>query len=126
VIPYYITREFITDHPEWTFVHSTDFWDNQKVGPALVCQGLSNCYGVPVRWRLCKSSGYFSDNAEEQIKQKIDEMIGRIPLSRPVILFPKIGSGHSMMYKFAPRCFAYLQQRLKAIATPIARDYTNV
>lgn len=124
-IPYYITREYIQAHPDWNFIHSTNFWNNQTVGPAAICAGLDNCYGVPVRWRLCKSSGYFQDAQREEIIKQIDKMIDVIPLDKPLIPFPKLGNGDSRMYVFAPIAYAHLKKRLDAITMKVARDYTT-
>lgn len=115
LIPYRLTREYIKQHPELIFIHSCCWWPNSEVGPALVCKGLSNCYGVPVRWKLCKSSGYFSDQQQSEIYRIIDESLAKIPCTNPVILFPKIGNGDSRMHKFAPKCWQYMMDKLNAI-----------
>lgn len=122
-IPFRIKREFIQLHPEYNFVFPHNFWENTWVGPSAECKDLSNCFGVPVRWKLCKSSGYFSDTQETAIMKKIDEMIARIPSDKPVILFPKIGNGDSRMHIFAPKCYKYLHDKLAAIAHPVKYDY---
>ena len=123
VIPIYIKREFIQNNPQFTFVHSADYWNKLRVGPAGVCAGLPNCFGVAVRWRLCKSSGYFSDSNRDIIMARIDKDIAKIPRDKPIILFPKIGSGHSLMYKFAPICFKHLSDELNKIKAEYKYDY---
>jgi hypothetical protein len=76
---------------------------------------------VPVRWKLCKSSGYFSDNVTEEIKKMLDEAIAEIPTTKgPIILFPKIGNGASQMHKFAPKSYQYMMDKLNAIKS---KDY---
>lgn len=95
------------------------------VGPAGICQGLHNCFGVPVRWSLCKSSGYFQDSQREEIIKQIDKAIAAIPRDKPVIAFPKIGNGNSRMYTFAPIAYAHLKKQIEAIETKVARDYTQ-
>jgi len=100
-IPARITREFIEAHPQYNFVYPTNLWHTQRVGPAKICAGLANCFGVPVRWSLCKSSGYFQDSQFEQLKDAIDLDIAAIPKDKPLVLFPKIGSGHSRMHVLA-------------------------
>lgn len=125
LIPHRISREYIIQHPDFIFVHSRCFWRNQKAGPSAICDGLSNCFGVSVRWKLCKSSGYFSDSQEPQIKSIIDADIEAIPRSTTVILFPKIGNGASQMNRFAPKCWAYMMQQLNNIkSSNYAYDYT--
>lgn len=125
-IPARLTREFIEKHPEWTFVHSTNAWFSQRVGPASICRGLSNCYGIPVRWSLCKTSGYFQDSQRELIIPLIDETIAKIPADKPIILFPKIGNGHSRLATLAPKVYAHLSAALAKIATPVKYDYTGL
>jgi hypothetical protein len=124
VVPYRISREYIISHPELVFVHSRCFWPNIWVGPSLICKGLDNCYGVPVRWKLCKSSGYFQDSQQESIEAALKEAIAQIPTTCPVILFPKIGNGDSRMNIFAPRCWAYMMQQLNAIKGEYRYDYS--
>lgn len=117
-IPAKLTRKFIQEHPFLTFVHSHNAWENVWTGPASICKGLSNCYGVPVRWRLCKSSGYFQDAQISLIKDFIDKAIAKIPRGDPIILFPKIGNGDSRMHILAPLSYKYLHAELDKIKTP--------
>lgn len=118
VIPYRLSREYIISHPELVFVHSRCFWPTIFVGPSEVCRGLNNCYGVPVRWKLCKSSGLFQDSQLGAITTAIEEAVAAIPTDRPVILFPKIGNGDSRMSTLAPKAWAYLMSKLNAIKYP--------
>lgn len=123
VIPYRIHRDYIIRHPEYNFVHSKCFWPNIFVGPSEVCKGLNNCFGVCVRWKLCKSSGYFSDNQRESIEAALEKDFAAIPSDRPIILFPKIGNGDSRMHKLAPLCWAYMMNHLNAIKAEYRYDY---
>lgn len=123
-IPARLTREFIIQHPEWTFVHSKCYWPGQCVGPCEICQGLDNCFGVVVRWKLCKSSGYFSDNQRDIIMAEIDRNIAEIPRDKPIVLFPKIGCGQSRMIVFAPKCYVYLHKKLDEIKAEFKYDYS--
>lgn len=123
LIPYRIHREYIEAHPELTFVHSCCVFRALCVGPAAVCKGLPNCYGIPVRWKLCKSSGYFSDNQERDIKNAIDQAVSAVPRDKPIILFPKIGNGDSRMHKLAPLCWAYMMNHLNSIKAEYRYDY---
>jgi len=122
-IPARLTREFIIQHPEYSFVHSRCYWPGQCVGPCELCAGLENTYGVPVRWKLCKSSGYFSDNQRDIIMPAIDEAIAAIPRTRPIVLFPKIGCGQSRMIVFAPKCYVYLHKKLDEIKADFKYQY---
>lgn len=121
-----ISREFIIEHPNCLFIHSKPYWPVAPLGPAQVCAGLSNCFGIPVRWRYCKSSGYFGDYAVTDIKRFVDEAIAAIPKDgRPIILFPKIGNGDARMHVFAPKAWAYMMEKLNAIKSKDYRyDYT--
>ena len=124
LIPYRLTREYIITHPEWTFIHSRCYWPNIYIGPSLVCRDLHNCYGIPVRWKLCKSSGYFQDSQLGAITKAIDDAIEAIPAGARIALFPKIGNGDSRMHILAPKAWAYMMERLNAIKSPnYAYDY---
>lgn len=124
-IPARLTREYIAEHPEWTFVHSRCYWPDIYAGPSELCKGLSNCYGVPVRWKLCRSSGYFSDNQRDTIIPAIDEAIALIPRDRPILLFPKIGCGESRMIVLAQKCYIHLHAELSKIKAEFKYDYSR-
>lgn len=123
-VPYKLTREYILSHPEINFVHSRCYWPAFCAGPCELCKGLNNCYGIPVRWKYCKSSGYFSDSQRESIIPAIDKAIEAIPCGdKPIVLFPKIGNGNSRMHIIAPICWQYMMDKLNAIKS---QDYTYV
>lgn len=124
IIPAQLTREYIIRHPDIIFVHSKPHFPVVPCGPAAVCKGLSNCYGVPVRWRYCKSSGYFSDNFWLELKRFIDAAIAEIPRDgRPIVLFRKIGNGDSQMHRFAPKSWTYMMEQLNAIKSEVIYEY---
>lgn len=74
------------------------------------------CFRVCVRWKQCRSSGYFNDNALDEIKEEIDACIKRIPRDgKPIIPFPKIGEGNSQMKWYAPKSYDYLMSEINKI-----------
>jgi hypothetical protein len=80
---------------------------------------------VSVRWKLCKSSGYFSDNQRDIIIPAIDRDIAAIPRDKPILLFPKIGAGDSRMLIFAPKCYMHMHEQLDAIKAGFKYDYSG-
>ena len=99
-IPNRITREFIQAHPELTFVFSCDVHKKSFFGQSYHAFGESNAYPVPVMWKACKSSGFFQNSQYSEIIKSIDEHLEKIPRDKPIIVFPKIGKGHSRMYVY--------------------------
>ena len=126
-IPWRITREFITNNRRYTFVYSTNVFGGSIFGQASQAANEPNCYGVPVRFRFCRSNlnSYFSDDGFEIItKTLIDTAIAVVPRDKPIIVFHKIGEGDSGLKWRAPKTFAYLRAKLKEIEYPhIQWDY---
>ena len=118
IIPHYVTRTFIQSHLEYNFVFSFDVAGKSFFGQANECYGEPNAYPVPVRWKGCKTSGYFSDAQYIDICEQIDIAISRIPNGPPVIVLRKIGEGASRMNEFASKSFEYLKQKLNEICYP--------
>lgn len=119
IIPSRITRAFIRTHPEYTFLYSSTVHKEVPHGQASECMGEENVQRVPVRWSLCKSSGYFNDNALRDISVELrvaislaedDYNIGKI-----IIPFPKMGQGASRMMEFAPRAFDLMNRLVDKI-----------
>lgn len=129
ILPYRIRRKFIQEHTEWTFVYGSDYMGKSFFGCAYEASGEPNAYPVPTIWKICPSSGekFLCDSEFDFFKVLIDEKIREIPLNKPIVPFPKLGMGHSQLNYIAPRLFAYLKDRLKAIAYPdIKVDYEGL
>lgn len=127
LLPVYVKRQFVIDHPKCIFVYSFDVAGKSFFGQANELHGEPNAFPVPVRWKGCKTSGFFSDASLHEICNLIDIAIQSIPKQfGPIIPLPKIGLGASRMKEFAPRCYVYLMQELNKIKYPnIRTDYVK-
>lgn len=118
-IPRRIDRVYITAHPNYLFVYSSAENVPYYMGQASEGEGNNNAYPVPVRFSLCRSSGYWSDNSFSDHKETVDYWLKDIPKDgRPIIPFPMIGNGASRLKEFAPRLHAYIHSEIKKIAYP--------
>lgn len=125
IVPAHITRSFIRSRLDLNFVYSTNVFEMSHLGQAAECRGEPNAFGVPVRFRFCKSdmSSYFSDN--DYVRSVITRFLQRIPTDKPVIVLRKIGCGASRMREYAPKTWEWMQGELNKIAYPnIKWDYT--
>lgn len=119
-IPSYITRDFIRAHKdEYIFLYSCPVNMNKVTGQMGEILG-DCCYPIPVREKMCKSSGYWSDQTYDDNIETIDTWIKDIPTNtgKPIIPFPHIGSGGSRLKEFAPLTFKYLREAIAKIAYP--------
>lgn len=127
-VPRRLTPEYITEQANnIIFVYSTALGGPYALGQARVCLGRDNCYGVPVRKTLCKSSGYWNDNITDSVLPFIDAAIDKIPRDdkRPIYVIPNIGCGASRFKEFAPSTWKYVMERLSRIASPrVMREET--
>lgn len=120
-IPKFITREFIRQHKELTFVYGDTLYHDGYGKQANIARGEPNAYPIPTKkWRCANDSTSFFSDAQFELfnKVKIDEAISRIPRDKPIIVFPKIGEGWSKMPEKCPKTYAYLMQQLKNYANP--------
>lgn len=130
IIPHRITKEFLKLHlTDMVFVYAVTVRASIAQGQGSVAHYYPNCYGVPTKFRNCKtdSVAFFHDSKFDlMIKYEIDRAINDIPRKEgiPIILFPKIGCGAADLPNRAPKCYEYLMQELKKIATPYKIDYT--
>ena len=116
LVPSFITRDFIKSHEhDYVFLYSCCLDIEKYTGQAAEVLD-SNCYGIPVRFRMCKSSGYFQDNAFDHIRNYIDKRIAQFDWAyythhkgKPIIPFPNIGEGGSRLMGCAPKLYAYIR-----------------
>ena len=121
ICPWRIPRTFIQEHREYAFLYSTNVFRQSYFGQAFSAAGEPNSFGIPVRFRFCKSnaSSYFSDDQfESSIKQIIDEAFALVPLDKPIIPLHGIGTGSSELNRRAPKTFAYIHKRISEIQYP--------
>lgn len=128
IIPARITKAFIKEHEkDFYFVYAVTVHASIAIGQGAVGHYYTNCFGVPTKFRNCKSdsAAYFQDcQFDTLIKPSIDRAIMDIPRDRPIILFPKIGLGCADLPNSSPKSFEYLMEQLQKIATPTKLDYT--
>lgn len=120
-IPWHIQRSYIVAHRELTFLFSTNVFKMSYLGQAFFAQGEPNAFGIPVRFRFCKSdnSSYFSDSIfESMTKQIIDEAFADVPRTQPIIPFHGIGNGQSELKTRAPRTYAYIHAQILLMQYP--------
>jgi len=144
IVPYRITEKFIRDHPELTFVYSSDLEGKGGLGMQWFMAGPSNSYPVPTLVKFCANSVYFQDAQEygnyhpfgyhaipesglKYNQSKIDEAISFIPKNNPIIVPPKIGLGCARMKEYCPRTYAYLRSELnKIMCKDVKIDYSYI
>lgn len=126
LIPPRISREFIQNHTDWIFVYGSVYTGQGVFGQAWVATGEPNAFPVPTMLKHCQSSTdrYFFDGDYHHFTKLIDEKIAEIPRdSRPIIPFPKIGRGHSELWRRAPQVYIYLLRQLALICTEVEYDW---
>jgi len=122
VIPYHISRTFITEHREFNFLFGNDLGQKGILGQAWICYGEPNAFQITTVIRLCPSfRTFFSDNQFEEHKKHIDDSLSKIPRDKPIIPLPKIGEGCSRMKEKAPKLFKYMTEQINKIKYPNIR-----
>lgn len=127
IIPVRILREFIQSHTEWNFVYGNDYLNRGNQGQSWSAKYEPNAYRVPTLFRFCSAPSLFDDGLFNEFSGYIDEAIKAIPRDKPIVPFPKIGHGFSLLNVRAPKLFAYLQRQLNEIKYPnIKINYRNI
>lgn len=123
LIPHWITRAFISQHKELTFLYSDDYLGNSFQGQAAQAAGESNAFPIPVKRRgICRrDDAYFYDKDFDLHCDKLEYYFERIPLDKPIIPFPRIGEGDSEIQTKAPKLYAYIMKRIAKMAYPNIR-----
>lgn len=119
IVPYHISRKFISEHKQWNFVYGTDLNRKGCFGQAWACVGEPNCYPVTTILKICPSGiTRFSDELYREGAEIIMRDIDGIPRDKPIVLFKKIGEGYSQMNRYSPKLHKYLMEQLFLIAYP--------
>jgi len=122
ILPYRISELFARSRPDLFFVYGYDVAHKGAFGQAVSMVGLDNSSPVYTCWKMCKSSGYFSDSQYDEIcminKMAIDKIL-MLAKKRFIIPLRKIGCGYSRMNEFAPKAFNALNRELDIIKCPI-------
>ena len=130
IVPYRITEKFIRDHPELTFIYSSDTRNKGGLGMQWFIAGPANSFPVPVLFKFCANPEYFRDEFHDFNKKAtdiIDEYLSIIPKNKPIIVPPKIGLGCARMLEYCPITYEYLRMELnKIMSHDFKIDYTNI
>jgi hypothetical protein len=115
-IPAFITREFVQSHlGDYIFIYSSPLNLNSSTGQRASILDC-NCYPVPVRDKMCKSSGYWTDATLFLNCTFIESWLKDVPEDWcPVIPFPNIGAGGSRLITSAPLTYKFLHEELAKI-----------
>ncbi len=116
--PQWITKQFVRDHPEITFVFGDNLRCKGNAGQAGACRYEPNCFGVPTKKLPCMSEphAFFNDREFDVInKDAIDDAINKIPRDKKIYIIPGIGEGYSQLKSRAPKTYAYLMEKLKKL-----------
>ncbi len=116
IVPLHISREFIQTHRQWNFIYSADYLLRGALGQMWAAHNEPNTFPVPTLYKYCSNPVFFQDHLEQE--EMINEFLNKIPKDKPLIVFPKIGLGHSRMKEFSPRLFTGLHRSLKEIEYP--------
>lgn len=119
-IPYRISNRFIVEHRNYIFLFAHDVAGKGGMGQDWFAFGEPNCFAIPTVGKLCPSKRqYFSDSKFESYKKILDKAFSKIPVDgRPIIPFPKIGTGCSRLNTKAPKLFAYMLEQINKIKYP--------
>lgn len=115
-IPHHISRTFIQQHPEYTFVYGQDHIRRGIMGQSWVCGGEPNCFPITTVQKLCPSGSRYLSDSNLEHEQWIEKDLDLVPRDKPIIVFRRIGEGCSRMKEFAPRLHAELKEVLFKIS----------
>lgn len=117
-IPTFITRSFIKKHEnDYIFLYSCCANVEKTTGQAGEVLD-SNCWGIRIRWSMCKSNGFFQGYdivAAKMIQDDLDYARYVADNKKPIIPFPNMGEGGSKLSSCAPELFKILKEGLESI-----------
>ena len=83
-----------------------------------VIRGLDNAIGIDTKKnRGTNENSYFTDDDFDTFKTQVDQAINKALSYNKTIVIPKdgIGTGKAQLKERAPKCFAYLQEKLNGL-----------
>lgn len=120
-IPFWITKSFIIAHPELTFIYSNDGTYSHSNPQSKHGKGLFNAIPLPTKFRdpCDREDSYFSDSKMFLI-EALWLRVFRVASSynKPVICFPKMGTGRADLPNRAPECYKLLQNLIATYQHP--------
>lgn len=115
----WFTRESVEADPDTIYLFGDNIKDAQRgFVPAWTqaqIRGLPNAIGIPTKKnRGTSKESYFYDEDFECFKTLLDEALELALASGKSIAIPTkgIGTGKAMLKEKAPKCFAYLEERI--------------
>ena len=116
-----ITRKFIQSHPDWLFIFGDNVLKTGYGGQAKECRNEPNTFGIPTKFAPSMNErDFFTDDFFEAIKIIYDDIFeymaeSKIDKYKNVVIFPRIGEGLAELPKRAPKIYAYLKEKLRAL-----------
>ena len=120
IIPYRITGHFIENHPQYTFIYSTDLRRKGGMGMQWEMANYKNSFPIPTLVKFCANIEFFYDHMFPTWKDEIDKFFMTIPLHSPIIVPPKIGLGCARLKEMSPLTYNYITNKLSQIG------YSNI
>lgn len=122
----WIMRDDLRANPEYVYI----FGDNEERvgfgGQAKEMRGEPNAFGIPTLYAPGEfwSDDYFEDNKsvlDESFMLLYERILTNYPKVKGVV-FPEdgIGTGLAHLEERAPRTFAYLEERIRALRAAVA------
>lgn len=111
-IPKKITRYFIKQHPEITFVYEDSLIGRSYEGQARECRGMPNCHGIPCCRCFDLDPGYrdFDDSLFDCYAFYLH--VSDMPRDKPIYVLPGIGQ---TICKMPPKLYKYMIDQLNAL-----------
>ena len=118
-VPYRITRAFIRLHQDWSFVYGNVWGNHIRKGQAEQALGEPNAFYVPTRHLPCTCAhSLWNDFNFSFWLFLFEDCLNDIPRDKPIMLFPKIGTGGSSLNLAAPKIYRYMTEKLNEIKCP--------
>ena len=112
----YITRKYVREHPEKTFLFGDNLIGKGYGGQAREMRDEPNAIGIPTKKApSMDDNSFFTDEEFEVYKIAIDRAFMKIPKGTVVIPYDGLGTGRAELKKRAPKTWRYLQMKLKEL-----------
>lgn len=117
------TREAIRADTARLYVFGDNMAERGYGGQAKEARGLPNTVGIPTKWAPpMLEVDFFTDDHFEMVKPRIDAAFDKLEahlqtgkdITRP---YGGVGTGPAQLPTRAPKIFAYIEQRLRALET---------
>ena len=106
-IAIFISRRYIKENRNISFVYADSFRSNEYQGHASLCAGEPNAYGIPT----CKCFNMAPDDANwndskdfDFIKIYIKKAIDKIPKNKPIVVLSGVSCPNFCIHDFTSAC----------------------